>query len=54
MEIHNFEEEVLYDSRRNKELVRKLDWRIVPWIAILYLLSFLDRVNIGKAYFAFR
>lgn len=25
------------------------DYRIVPWLALLYLLSFLDRSNIGNA-----
>lgn len=25
------------------------DYRLVPWLALLYLLSFLDRTNIGNA-----
>lgn len=32
-----------------KAVVRKLDWHIVPWLSFLYLLSFLDRTNIGNA-----
>ncbi|KAI0834715.1 MFS general substrate transporter [Hypoxylon sp. FL0890] len=28
---------------------RKLDWQLVPTITILYLLCFLDRINIGNA-----
>ena len=32
-----------------KRLVRKLDLRLVPWLSLLYLLSFLDRTNIGNA-----
>lgn len=32
-----------------RKLIRKLDWAIVPLIALLYLLSFLDRSNIGNA-----
>ncbi|KAI1330139.1 MFS general substrate transporter [Xylariaceae sp. FL0255] len=28
---------------------RKLDWRIVPMVTVLYLLCFLDRINIGNA-----
>lgn len=32
-----------------KKLLRKLDWRLIPWIILLYLLSFLDRTNIGNA-----
>jgi hypothetical protein len=30
-------------------LVRKLDWRLIPWLSLLYLLSFLDRTAIGNA-----
>lgn len=26
-----------------KRLIRRIDIRIVPWLALLYLLSFLDR-----------
>lgn len=32
-----------------KKLVRKLDWRLIPWLSFLYLLSFLDRTSIGNA-----
>ncbi|KII85929.1 hypothetical protein PLICRDRAFT_301846 [Plicaturopsis crispa FD-325 SS-3] len=32
-----------------KKLMRKLDYRIVPWLSLLYLLSFLDRTSIGNA-----
>jgi hypothetical protein len=32
-----------------KKLVRKLDLRLVPWITLLYLFSFLDRSSIGNA-----
>jgi MFS family permease len=37
------------DSVAEKRLVRKLDLMIIPPIMLLYLLSFLDRVNIGNA-----
>jgi hypothetical protein len=33
-----------------KALLWKLDLRIVPFLGLLYLCSFLDRVNIGKLY----
>ncbi|KAI9024305.1 major facilitator superfamily domain-containing protein [Phycomyces nitens] len=36
-------------SPREKKLLRKLDWRIVPWIFILYFLSVEDRANVGYA-----
>jgi len=32
-----------------KAVIRKTDYRIVPWLSLLYLLSFLDRTNIGNA-----
>jgi len=31
------------------KLVRKVDWRLLPWLSLLYLLSFLDRTSIGNA-----
>ncbi|KXN82652.1 hypothetical protein AN958_02329 [Leucoagaricus sp. SymC.cos] len=30
-------------------LLRKLDWNLIPFISLLYLLSFLDRSNVGNA-----
>ncbi|KAF8316360.1 hypothetical protein DL93DRAFT_2166201 [Clavulina sp. PMI_390] len=32
-----------------RKLRRRVDWRILPYCSLLYLLSFLDRVNIGQA-----
>ncbi len=32
-----------------KALIRKIDWRLLPAVGILYLLSFLDRSNVGNA-----
>lgn len=31
-----------------KKLIRKIDWALIPWLSLLYLLSFLDRTSIGK------
>ncbi|KAI5819416.1 major facilitator superfamily domain-containing protein [Pyronema omphalodes] len=33
----------------DRELLRKLDFRLIPWLCLLYLVSFLDRTNIGNA-----
>lgn len=33
----------------SKKVLRKMDMRLIPMLAILYLLSFLDRGNIGNA-----
>ncbi|CAF2216307.1 unnamed protein product [Rotaria magnacalcarata] len=37
------------DDLGDKKLLRKLDWHLIPTMTLLYLLSFLDRVNIGQA-----
>jgi hypothetical protein len=36
----------LVDERK---LVRKIDLYLIPWLSLLYLLSFLDRTSIGNA-----
>ncbi|CAO3589618.1 unnamed protein product [Absidia cylindrospora] len=38
------------DPHVEQRLLRKLDWRIVPWIFILYFLSVEDRVNVGFSF----
>lgn len=45
----NSSENLGYDEKATKRLVRKIDWRLLPFLALLYLLSFLDRTNIGNA-----
>ncbi|CAF1222922.1 unnamed protein product [Rotaria sordida] len=37
------------DDPDDKKLLRKLDLRLIPGITLLYLLNYLDRVNIGQA-----
>jgi len=32
-----------------RKLVRKIDFALIPWLSVLYLLSFLDRTSIGNA-----
>ena len=32
-----------------RKLLRKIDLRLIPWLSLLYLLSFLDRTSIGNA-----
>ncbi|KAL1959520.1 hypothetical protein VTO42DRAFT_1965 [Malbranchea cinnamomea] len=36
-------------KRAEKKLLRKLDFKLIPWLCLLYLVSFLDRTNIGNA-----
>ncbi|KAF9507166.1 hypothetical protein BS47DRAFT_1304370 [Hydnum rufescens UP504] len=38
-----------YDDTFEREIIRKLDWHIIPIVVLVYLFSFLDRVNIGNA-----
>lgn len=38
-----------FDTKSTKRLLRKIDMRLIPFLALLYLLSFLDRTNIGNA-----
>ncbi|KAH7084246.1 high-affinity nicotinic acid transporter [Paraphoma chrysanthemicola] len=38
-----------FDQAATKKLLRKLDWHIIPFMSLIYLLCFLDRTNIGNA-----
>ncbi|PYH90257.1 MFS general substrate transporter [Aspergillus ellipticus CBS 707.79] len=38
-----------YTKEEEQQVVRKFDRKLVPFLALLYLLSFLDRSNIGNA-----
>lgn len=37
------------EEAARKKVLRKMDWHLLPFISLLYLLSFLDRANIGNA-----
>jgi hypothetical protein len=37
------EDHVSFDTKATKRLLRKMDVRLIPFLALLYLLSFLDR-----------
>jgi hypothetical protein len=34
-----------YDEAEAKKILRKVDWRLIPMLTLLYVLSFLDRSN---------
>jgi hypothetical protein len=36
-----------FSDEQKKIVLRKVDWRLVPMLLILYLISFIDRANIG-------
>jgi hypothetical protein len=42
-------EGVDFSNVDEKKVLRKMDMRLLPMLALLYLLSFLDRGNIGNA-----
>lgn len=42
-------DDVLSDPTAEKKLLRKIDRHLIPPLAVLYLLAFLDRTNIGNA-----
>jgi MFS family permease len=39
----------IIESQKFSNLIKKLDLRLIPYLTLLYLFSFLDRVNIGYA-----
>ncbi|KAK8083792.1 hypothetical protein PG996_002573 [Apiospora saccharicola] len=39
----------MFDQKETKKLLRKLDWHLIPFMSLIYLLCFLDRTNIGNA-----
>ncbi|KAK6499165.1 hypothetical protein TWF481_011736 [Arthrobotrys musiformis] len=41
--LSNFSEE------RRARLIRKVDWRMIPFLTILYLITYIDKTNIGNA-----
>ncbi|KEF51441.1 uncharacterized protein A1O9_12590 [Exophiala aquamarina CBS 119918] len=45
-DTHLSEKEQREQERR---LIRIIDFQLIPWLCLLYLLSFLDRTNIGNA-----
>ncbi len=36
-----------------RALLRRIDLRLIPYVGCLYLLSFLDRINLGNVHGAF-
>jgi hypothetical protein len=43
-----------FDEKSTKALIRKMDWALLPFLALLYLLSFLDRSTSTLDEFALR
>ncbi|KAJ0415308.1 major facilitator superfamily domain-containing protein [Aspergillus carlsbadensis] len=41
-----------YSDAEKKKAFRKLDWNLIPLLGVLYMLSYIDRGNVGNAYTA--
>jgi len=41
--------ELVWTEEEEREIRRKIDWGTVPLVTVLYMLTFLDRINIGNA-----
>jgi hypothetical protein len=37
------------DARLEADTIRRITWRLIPFLMLCYLLAFIDRVNIGMA-----
>ena len=42
------DDHVSFDTKATKRLLRKMDIRLIPFLALLYLLSFLDRYVLSR------
>ncbi|KAL0257655.1 hypothetical protein SLS55_006818 [Diplodia seriata] len=38
-----------FPEEKKKRAVRKVDWRLVPMLLMLYLITYIDKTNIGNA-----
>ncbi|KAH6704245.1 major facilitator superfamily domain-containing protein [Leptodontidium sp. MPI-SDFR-AT-0119] len=38
-----------FDKQETRRIMRKIDFRLIPLLSVLYLMAFLDRSNIGNA-----
>ena len=42
-------EEFAIDRDRQDQLMRKVSWRLIPFMLVLYVVSYLDRINVSFA-----
>lgn len=48
-DVNSAQQEPAFDPKETKRILRKIDVRLIPVLALLYLLAFLDRSNIANA-----
>ncbi|KAF5015844.1 hypothetical protein F66182_12675, partial [Fusarium sp. NRRL 66182] len=41
-----------YSEEEKAKALRRLDWNLIPLLGVLYMLSYIDRSNLGNAYTA--
>lgn len=49
LNYETIDDSVGFAPQEERKLVRKLDKKLLPFLSLLYLLSFLDRASIGNA-----
>jgi hypothetical protein len=35
-------------AHREKQIIRRIDWRLLPILGALYAIALIDRINVGK------
>lgn len=43
--VNDASDETIYNEEETKQILRKVDWRLLPMLTLLFILSFLDRSN---------
>ena len=43
VDLPQTQQEHVFDPKETKRILRKVDFRLIPVLAVLYLLAFLDR-----------
>ena len=38
-----------FKQRKHADFQRKIDWRVIPQLIFIYMLSYIDRGNVGNA-----
>ncbi len=47
--VRSVQEQAIATPIHSRALYRKLTWRLIPYLFVLYILAYLDRVNVGFA-----
>lgn len=46
VETNSTSSDVGFTQKQTNSMIRKMDWRLLPFLSLLYLLSFLDRTYV--------